>query len=260
MNVPMADLQIADTLSFMKTTAQGDGSGFVTDTYWLELGDHGRPLPPAFAVAFDASSYAPSIFTLLEIKCPLEIQRAVIKRQAEFLAGRFAARQAMTRLGKGVAELETGALRQPLWPNGVTGSITHTNAIGAAIAVPSDMVRGVGIDIEHIIDTETADALRDTILTNEEMAIFAAKDRGVDLNIFLTIAFSAKESFFKATSAHVGRYFEFHAVRLTRLDTTSGRLTFIVVEALSPELRAGQTFNACFRVIDEQTVLTSFVW
>ncbi len=246
--------------SCKKTAMTGDGNGFITDTYWLGLGDHRRPLPPAFAVAFDASSYTPMIFTLLEIKRPPEIQRAVINRQAEFLAGRLAARQAMTCLGTSDAELEIGALRQPVWPSGMTGSITHTNSIGAAIAVPSSMVRGVGIDIECIIDNETADAIRDTVLTDEELSIFAAEDCSIDSNIFLTIVFSAKESFFKATSFHAGQYFDFHALRLIRLDTASGRLMFMVAQTISQELHVGRIFDACFRVIDERTVLTSFVW
>jgi enterobactin synthetase component D len=156
-------------------------------------------------------------------------------------------------------ELDTGSLRQPLWPKGVSGSITHTNAIGAAIAVPSDIIRGIGIDIEHIIDTGAADTIRNSVLTNEELAIFATKDC-CDPNMLLTIAFSAKESFFKATSSHVGRYFEFHALRLTCIDTAGGCLTFMVVETLSPTLRTGQTFNTYFRLINERTVLTSFVW
>ena len=236
-----------------------DEDKFITDTYRLELGNHEYPLPPACAVAFDASSYAPSVFKRLGIGCPPEIQRAVMKRQAEYLAGRVAARQAMTHLGLSAAELGTGSLRQPLWPKGVSGSITHTNAIGAAVAVSSDMIRGIGIDIEQIIDAGSADAIRNVVLTNEELAIFATKDGG-DPNTLLTIAFSAKESFFKATSSHVGRYFEFHALRLTSLDITGGRLTFMLVETLSPALRTGQTFNACFRIIDERTVLTSFVW
>ncbi|MFA6231837.1 MAG: 4'-phosphopantetheinyl transferase superfamily protein [Rhodanobacter sp.] len=243
----------------MKVTVPDDASGFITNTYWLKLGNHGHPLPPAFTVAFDARSYAPPTFQRLGIRCPLEIQRAVVKRQAEYLAGRVAARQAMTHLGMNVAELGTGPLRQPLWPRGVSGSITHTNDMAAAIAVPSDMARGIGIDIEHIIDTGTADAIRDTVVTDEELAIFVTKG-GCDPNMLLTIAFSAKESFFKATSSHVGRYFEFHALRLTCIDSTSGRLTLMIAETLSPTLRTGQIFEAYFRVIDERTVLTSFFW
>lgn len=248
------------TPSYMKTSETSDGGGFITGTYWLELGNHGRPLPPAFAVAFNTDAYTPSIFTALGIQCSPEIQRAVVKRQAEFLAGRLAARQAIARLGISTVQLGTGYLRRPLWPNGVTGSITHTNTVSAAIAISADMVRGIGIDVERVMDTNTAETIRDTVLTGRELLLFAARNCCIDFNMFLTVAFSAKESFFKATSLHVGRYFEFHALRLIHFDMANGRITFTIAEELSPALRAGETFYACFKVIDDQTVLTSFVW
>ncbi|MHB1059633.1 MAG: 4'-phosphopantetheinyl transferase family protein [Rhodanobacter sp.] len=248
------------TASFVKASALDDGVGFIASTYWLALGDHGRPLPPAFAATFDLRAYDPSAFTRLGIRCPAEIQQAVAKRQAEFLVGRLTAREAMARLDRNVVELGTGLLRQPLWPKGMTGSITHTSSLAAAIAVPSATIRGIGIDIENIVDAASADAIRDIVLTNEEKAIISAMDGFVDPNMLLTIVFSAKESFFKATSSHVGRYFEFHALRLFRLDATSGRMTFTVAENLSPALRTGYAFDACFKVIDKRTILTSFVW
>lgn len=246
--------------SLGEVATQGSRSRFATDAYWLELPDHGRPLPLAFVIVFDAHAYNPAIFTHLGIKYPLEIQRAVTNRQAEFLAGRLAAREAMCRLGIHSAELNIGPLRQPLWPNGVTGSITHVNSLCAAIAVSSDMVKGIGIDIERTMETSTADAVSDIVLTDEERAILPTKNCHIAPNMLLTIVFSAKESFFKATSSHVGRYFEFHALRLIHFDAAKGRLTFIIAESLSPVLRPGQVFDACFRVIDSQTVLTSFVW
>lgn len=245
--------------NFGEVVARSGKYGFVTETYWLELANHGRELPPAFVLVFDSCAYKQAIFTHQGVRCPPEIQHAVTNRQAEFLAGRLAAREAMCRIGVNITELNIGPMRQPLWPKGVTGSITHVNSLCAAIAVPSDVVSGIGIDIERSMDAATADAVRDIVLTEKEQTIFA-KNCLIDPNVLLTIVFSAKESFFKATSSHIGHYFEFHALQLIRLDAARRRLTFMVADTLSPVFHPSQAFEARFKVIDSQTILTSFIW
>jgi 4'-phosphopantetheinyl transferase EntD len=62
------------------------------------------------------------------------VAKAVERRRSEFAAGRRSARCALATLGCPVRPLMIGALRQPLWPAGFGGSITHDGRYAAAIA------------------------------------------------------------------------------------------------------------------------------
>lgn len=76
------------------------------------------------------------------------------RRRSEFLAGRAHARAALTELGVNDLELPAGPDRAPLWPDGVTGSITHASkhecSYVAAAVGRSEVLSGIGIDVEFI--------------------------------------------------------------------------------------------------------------
>lgn len=75
------------------------------------------------------------------------IARAVDKRRAEFTAGRAAARLAMQRLGLMPQSVPSAPDRSPVWPAGLTGSISH--AAGVCAVVLSRHARApLGLDIE----------------------------------------------------------------------------------------------------------------
>jgi phosphopantetheinyl transferase len=75
-------------------------------------------------------------------------------RRREFASGRAYAKCALSRLGKLNVELLMGEHGAPIWPDGFTGSITHTaTPMGryvAAAVVKSGSVSRIGIDAEHI--------------------------------------------------------------------------------------------------------------
>ncbi len=74
--------------------------------------------------------------------------QAVEKRRREFITARACARQALAQLGLPPCAIATGERGQPLWPEGVLGSITHCAGYRAcALARSGDLV-GVGIDAE----------------------------------------------------------------------------------------------------------------
>ncbi|MCG2632723.1 4'-phosphopantetheinyl transferase superfamily protein [Bradyrhizobium sp. WYCCWR 13023] len=76
------------------------------------------------------------------------------RRRSEFLAGRAHAHAALTELGVSDLELPTGPDRAPLWPDGIRGSITHASkhdcSYVAAAVGRSEVLRGIGIDVEFI--------------------------------------------------------------------------------------------------------------
>lgn len=114
------------------------------------------------------------------------------KRKAEHLAGRIAAVHALREFGlKTVPGI--GTQRQSVWPQGLFGSISHSAS--TALAVVSR--QPVGIDIEAIFTPQTATELASSIVTHAEKELLA--NSGLSIEQALTLAFSAKESAFKAT-------------------------------------------------------------
>ncbi|HEY7101617.1 MAG TPA: 4'-phosphopantetheinyl transferase, partial [Mycobacteriales bacterium] len=76
------------------------------------------------------------------------VARAVGKRRAEFTTVRTCARIALGRLGLPPAPLLSGPKREPLWPDGVVGSITHCDGYRAVAVARADQLATIGIDAE----------------------------------------------------------------------------------------------------------------
>jgi len=118
---------------------------------------------------------------------------APIRRQ-EFAAGRRCARLALARLGIPIFPLLRGPNREPLWPEGISGSITHCRGYAAAVAAPREQIATIGID------AEPHEALPNGVfpmvaLPAEVSQIAAAAGAGLHWGRLL---FSIKESVYKA--------------------------------------------------------------
>lgn len=126
------------------------------------------------------------------------------QREAEFRAGRACARQALAQLGIHNWPLLPAPTREPQWPTGVVGSITHSGSYCAAAVASERVCAGLGIDVEAI------DRLRDDmaalICSGREPDRLAA--RGAEARPMLALLFSAKESVFKAVFPHTRVPFE----------------------------------------------------
>jgi enterobactin synthetase component D len=202
-------------------------------------------LPPLFdegsevrvaALRFDERDVGPTD----GVEIPASLAAAVPKRRAEFVAGRRAARLALAALAPalGSARVEIGPRREPLWPDGVRGAITHAAGLAAAVVAWSDRVRGVGLDIEAPLTADAAAAVAEKVLTPGERArLFPGGWTDPDARRRLTLAFSAKESLFKSLHAEVGRYFDFLDAEL--VDLTEARWRLRLATALGPALPAG---------------------
>ncbi|WP_433049008.1 4'-phosphopantetheinyl transferase family protein [Dactylosporangium sp. CS-033363] len=136
--------------------------------------------------------------------------RAVESRRREFTAGRSCARRALGRLGVHGHPLVPSENRAPLWPDGTTGSITHTGGYcAAAVALRKD-VRAIGIDAER--RTVLPTNVRGAICLPEELAWC---DRRGDEDWWPAVHFSAKEVVYKLWSPLVGTWLDFLDARLT---------------------------------------------
>ena len=224
----------------------------------LSLATHPGELPDAFVLPFDVSQSDDEHFIAHGIGCPPAVARSVPKRRAEYLAGRRAAIAALAELGADPADLAIGPLRAPAWPTGFTGSITHAAGIAAAVAVPDAAVRGVGIDIEHVVAEGAFDAIVQAVVDAAERKALGELARRFGEPMALTIAFSAKESFYKATAAAVGRVFEFSALKI--VDLNERTIEADIAQTLMPTLPAGMRFRLGYSLLDDCTAVTSCVW
>lgn len=74
--------------------------------------------------------------------------RVVDKRRREFTTGRICARRALRSLGIPHHPVVSGENREPIWPPGIVGSITHCAGYRAAVVARVEDAAGIGIDAE----------------------------------------------------------------------------------------------------------------
>jgi enterobactin synthetase component D len=156
-------------------------------------------------------------------------------------------------------DVAIGAFRQPIFPAGVVGSITHTDTLAAAVALPAAWWRGVGLDIEPPVRPELLDHVEATVLSAGEKEIVSSC-RPLTRSILAALVFSAKESFYKAVSMDAGRFFDFTALRLRAIDPWQHKLLFDTCEDLSIEWPRGRTCEVHYCILTQGEVLTVFGW
>jgi 4'-phosphopantetheinyl transferase EntD len=173
------------------------------------------------------------------------------KRIAEFTGGRLCARHALIELGIDAGPIAIDANRTPRWPDGATGSITHTHGFCGAVVGLTSTIRSVGVDAERVGRvTEDLDHL---LFTSEEHGFLTKLDAPARARA-ATIIFSAKEAFYKCQYTITGKWLDFHdaSLRLSDPDRSSG--TFDVEAAIA---HAGLAFPLRGRfVIEENLVVT----
>jgi 4'-phosphopantetheinyl transferase EntD len=215
---------------------------------------------PLCVVRHDPALFRPEAFDEHGLVRPPAIARSVLRRQAEFFHGRMAARRALGALGHGAASPLVGAAGQPVWPAGVVGSITHSGPYAAAVALDGARWRGVGIDIECVADQSGCAALMSVAIDGAELATLRAQAGRRDIPELLTLAFSAKESLYKAAFDAVGRYFGFECARVLEVDVAGARLALRIEENLGGPFMRGHVCQVCIDTLAEGYVLTSFAW
>ncbi|WP_221178476.1 4'-phosphopantetheinyl transferase family protein [Pseudomonas frederiksbergensis] len=199
---------------------------------------------------FDTSQLAIDDFQRSAIAPPASIQRSVAKRQAEFLAGRVCARAALQQL-EGLSFVpEIGEDRAPVWPAHIAGSITHSTGRAAAIVANKAHWRGLGMDLENLLNVERAERLAGEILTPAELQRMAAGPSD-QVALLVTLTFSVKESLFKALYPIVQQRFYFEHAEVLEW-TVDGQVRLRLLTDLSSEWRNGTELEAQFGVQDGQ--------
>ncbi|MGB0513303.1 MAG: 4'-phosphopantetheinyl transferase family protein [Wenzhouxiangellaceae bacterium] len=207
-------------------------------------------------VEFEPALFDPALFEHFGIEQPDSIRRAVPKRKAEFLAGRLAARWCMQQSGfapEPAPAIPIGQHRAPVWPKGVTGSISHTTNRAICALCPAWTAAGLGIDLEDLLSPSRADSVAAQIHDDRELQL--AVQSGIAANAATTLIFSAKESLFKALYPRVREYFGFEQARLREISAVDGRLVLSLRDPF--HRRHGLAANhACRFALDARGALT----
>lgn len=196
----------------------------------------------------------PECFIQAGFDLPDPLQKAVAKRQTEFLAGRYCVKQLyqQSRL-----DLDLPVYRDhksPLWPDGYIGSISHTRGIAAAVLGSKQDYLGLGLDLEPVIHPKTAERVQSMILRPEERQLL---ETSVDYLRDLTIVFSFKESLYKSLNPTLNRFIGFHEVQVISLH--NGIVDWLPLGELKQDLVGLEGFRGRF-LLQDQLVLTSFEW
>lgn len=141
------------------------------------------------------------------------VANAVEVRRREFITARRCAREALGHLGYPPAPIRSGPRREPEWPPGVVGSITHCAGYRAAAVAPITALAGIGIDAEPHGPLPPG-VLRAVVTPDEPelLAQLAITDPSTHWDRLL---FSAKESVYKAWYPLTGRWLGFEDARLS---------------------------------------------
>jgi 4'-phosphopantetheinyl transferase EntD len=132
---------------------------------------------------------------------------AVQSRRQEFAAGRLCARRLLAQFGIVDFPVRVAADRQPVWPESVVGSITHTKGFCAVVVARKESLSAVGIDSE--LAQSVKPELWRGICTAPERAWLRSLPQG-EQAAAATLIFSAKEAFYKCQYPLVGERLTFH--------------------------------------------------
>ena len=136
------------------------------------------------------------------------------KRINEFRFGRMLAHQVIRHFDPDfTGPLLQGERGEPLWPNTVTGSLSHSETIVAAAGGLSLDYYGIGLDIENA-ERSIDSKIGDIICTEHE------RERCSSVKQLLSL-FSAKEAFYKAVFPVWKRYIAFRDVELEWIEDIS---------------------------------------
>ena len=175
------------------------------------------------------------------IVVPASLQRAVDRRLRGYVGGRYCAQEALVACGAAAPlDIGIGPMGAPQWPQGFVGSISHSRTTAIAVVAPASAWLSLGIDTEPIIAADVLGDIVDRVLPEAAQVEFLTPAGAPPpWPVVVTAAFSGKESIYKCFNPLVRRFFEFDAVRLQRVDTVSGILTYTVCEPLGDTAPTG---------------------
>lgn len=161
--------------------------------------------PSPVCIVSSASVPAPLILPELESELLVGMSPA---RRRSFVLGRHCARTALAKLGVVSNGIGMGESRQPLWPEGTVGSISHCDNLAIAAAALRLQYVSLGLDIERMSILEPQ--VVSLVCRQEEREALGLRD-GPGKSAELVL-FSIKESIYKCLWPLLERYIDFQDI------------------------------------------------
>lgn len=168
------------------------------------------------------------------------IARAAPRRREEFSTGRWLCRQGLRSFGYPDSPILVGRLQNPVWPDGVTGALSHDGELCATVLrrlrTPAATGR-LGIDLIELNQRGVRMADLAPLFLASAGELGAMKAFGVAAEPALLL-FSLKESIVKAVSSQINDYIDLRSIEVH--DPSSAT---IAGRRLEGEMRAAATQN-----------------
>ena len=176
----------------------------------------------------------------------------------QFAAGRECAARALAMVDAAAAAIPVGRgpVREPLWPDGFTGSITHTGDYIAAAVARTTHAASLGLDAQQIIDEERAERIWRRIVMPDEDTVAASL---YPKNVRACLLFAIKEATFKCFYPIVQRRFYFDALHVHALDPATGEFHARLTRPLADGFAAGRDVTGRFAIDEERVYSALFV-
>jgi 4'-phosphopantetheinyl transferase EntD len=136
---------------------------------------------------------------------------SVPSRAGEFAAGRLCARRALHEFGIDEFALRAADDRQPVWPDFIVGSITHTPGLCVAAVGERGPLLGIGIDSEAVARARPEVLAKVCVPAELEWVESLPADQRAAAGMMI---FSAKEAFYKSQYPVCAEWLDFHDVRV----------------------------------------------
>ncbi len=147
------------------------------------------------------------------------VSDAVEQRKLEFSSGRWCAREALKMIDIQCSYIGVGELHQPLWPQGVIGSISHDIDLAVAVVVLTTKVAWMSIGVDVINLSVTKNSLSGLaymfIYDESELELMTTLSKHMQAEMVL---FSLKECAVKALSETCGKFMDCRELRFMMCD------------------------------------------
>ncbi|MBT7202861.1 MAG: 4'-phosphopantetheinyl transferase superfamily protein [Deltaproteobacteria bacterium] len=126
------------------------------------------------------------------------------KRNQEYLLGRLSIKDALGSLGYPPTWIERDQrTKTPVWPEGITGSLSHSSGLALAVVSNCPAILGLGVDLEKANRTIDLKIERHICTQDESEDLHSLHPENQTIRLLLT--FSAKESLYKCFFGEIPR-------------------------------------------------------
>lgn len=176
------------------------------------------------------------------VALPGDLAAAAPRRVATFIAGRHCAIHAMGLLGVEAPSVIRGQIGAPKWPEGVVGSIAHTDDMAIAAVARSHAAQSLGVDCERIMTPETAGNVRGAVAAELVAGHDNVRWGGLSDEARVTCVFCAKETLYKCLNPRAGVFFGFDDASVVCGDIGEGVLKLRLNRTLAGDFTEGSTY------------------